>query len=125
MSKKKEYENVFSKMIEVHNNEVVPFIKQFQRYGALKISRQRCLLKRDKIEESDGKYIDTEHFTEYLLLNKFIFDLLDKETKTLCTDLFKSNNKDNIIISASIVYNLIESKKTELIENNNKLNEKL
>lgn len=115
MAKKKEYNNVFAKMMEYHNNEVVPFIKTIYKYGPIKVSKRRVLQLRDSIENTDKSWISVEYLNEYLVLNKFILDQLDESVKSDALSMLKKD-KDNIIIRANVLYNLIESKKKEIEE---------
>lgn len=112
---KKEYENISAKMIEYHNS-IVPFVRSIQSYGPVKISRSRTLQLRDQLEEGNHRYLKYDHnfIIEYLVLNKFILDLLDKEEYNTCLSLLNSNNQDNMILGASIIYNLVEAKKEEI-----------
>lgn len=117
--KEKEYSNIFAIMIEHHNNVIVPFLKNtLNNSGTIKISWRRCLQKRDNLE-SDNEYRwyedGHEYFDEYLLLNKFILDLLDKDQVKTLLDM-KNSDDSNIIMAAYTLYNLIEDKKKEIIE---------
>lgn len=116
--KEKEYSNIFAIMIEHHNNVIVPFLKNTLNSGNIKISWRRCLQKRDNLE-SDNEYrwyeSGHEYFDEYLLLNKFILDLLDKDQVKTLLDM-KNSDDSNITIAAHTLYNLIEDKKKEIIE---------
>lgn len=124
--KKKEYNNIFAKMVHLHNIETSPFIKKLKS-GSLKINQTRVFvdLKRLEVEdESLGKcYKQRQYFYEYLLMNQFIIQFINQDEFNTCINLLhNSNYKDqsNMIISAHLVYDMIENKKLEII---NKLNE--
>ena len=116
--KEKEYSNIFAIMIEHHNNVIVPFLKNTLNSGNIKISWRRCLQKRDNLEsEKEESWYENgyEYFDEYLLLNKFILDLLDKDQVKTLLDM-KNSDDSNITMAAHTLYNLIEDKKKEIIE---------
>ncbi len=124
--KKKEYSNIFAKMIVLHNEETSPFIKELKS-GSLKIRKNNIHLDLNRLESEDEKlgncYNHKEYFYEYLLMNRFLIQFIDKKSYKECLDLLhNSDYRDlsNMIISANIVYNLIEEKKLEIIS---KLNE--
>lgn len=116
-----DFSNIFSKMIFQHNTETVPFLKLI-RSRSVKIRSQRILLDVDRLENgnSDRVWNIEEYLTEFLLLNKFILDLLDKVEINSCLELVRTKDKSNIIIGASMLYSLIEAKKEEI---KSKLNE--
>jgi hypothetical protein len=121
MRKKKEYQNISAKMIQYHNEEVVPLVRKLKSYGPLKISRVRTLLLRDKLEDDEKNIKYVHDFSiEYILLNKFIIDLIPKEEINNCFDLLQSPDESNKIIASHLIYNLVEEKKKEIKE---KLNE--
>lgn len=117
--KEKKYTNIFAIMIEHHNNVIVPFLKNtLNNSGTIKISWRRCLQKRDNLEsEENNRWWESghEYFDEYLLLNKFILDLLDKDQVKTLLDM-KDLDDSNITMVAHTLYNLIEDKKKEIIE---------
>lgn len=116
---KKEYNNVFSVMMEYHNNIVVPFIKTFNNaWGGFRIKSRRCISRRDQLEK-DNPYInyqDLEHMYEYILMNNFIVQFLNQEEYNKCLSLTRSGDQSNIIIGANLLYKMIEDKKLEIQE---------
>ena len=120
MNKDKEYSNILATMIDYHNREAVPFLKYLNggRSSRIKIKGKRRLLVKDALEE--GKYdYDLNALHEYLLLNKFIIDILGDEVKALIdivNNHYEKRDTSNLIISAHTLYNLIEDKKKEIIE---------
>lgn len=117
MSKpKKEYNNVFSVMMEYHNNTVVPFIKTFNIWGQFKIKSRRCISRRDELENDNRNihYLDLEYMYEYILMNNFIVQFLNQEEYNRCLSLTRSGDQSNIIIGANLLYKMIEDKKLEI-----------
>lgn len=118
---KKEYQNIFSKMIVHHNEEVVPFMKIINS-KAFKISNNRILKKLELMEEKGGKYVRTNNFLwEYLLMNKFILEMLSVNERDNCLELL-NKGAENQIIGAYALYSLIENKKIEIL---NKLKDEI
>lgn len=115
---KKEYNNVFSVMMEYHNNTVVPFIKTFNTWGGFRIKSRRCISRRDQLENDNSKvhWQDLEHMYEYILMNNFIVQFLDQEEYDKCLTLTRSGDQANIIIGANLLYKMIEDKKLEIQE---------
>lgn len=113
---KKEYINVFSKMIEHHNNDIVSLLKRLRRFQTLKIGNRRILNERDSFENQDNCIlIGYRHLCEYCITNNFIFKLLLKSELDSCFELINSPEKENILIGCNMLYNLIELKKTEIL----------
>lgn len=115
-----DYENIFSKMIFLHNTETVPFLKELNS-SSVKIRKQRILLDIGRLErgELSEVYNIREYFSEYLLMNKFIVGFLDQAVYKNCLELIYSNtyrDNSNLIIAANMLYTLIEDKKKEIIE---------
>jgi len=82
----KEYENIYAKMLLQHNEEIVPFLKEIgSRSINIKWQRQNRALER--LEEGKNQYIQVNFLHEYLLMNKFIVQLLDVEEYKNCLDL--------------------------------------
>lgn len=109
---KKEYENIFASMIEHHNSETVPFIKSLFQ-GTIKISGRRILSLQQLLEAGEGS-VSIDVLWEYMLMNKFVIDLVDKESYNEVMSLIKTRSKDNVIIGAHALYRLIEDKKQEI-----------
>lgn len=119
MSKqKKEYNNIFAKLIEYHNAEIVPWIKKIddRTYGTIKVSRRRILLMRNKLENDSVVHINKDSLIEYIIFNKPILDFLDRTELDNCMSLINTTNfsSANYLMGASFLYNLIEEKKKEL-----------
>lgn len=117
--KNKEYENIFSKMLQQHNEETVPFLKKLY-CSSIRISSRRVITDLKSLEEGRNVWKSDVYFYEYLLVNKFVIQFLSKEEYSNCLDMIRSGDGDNKLISAHILYTLIEDKKREII---NKLNE--
>jgi hypothetical protein len=119
-----DYNNISAKLIEYHNVEVVPTVKKYLNYGAIKLKRQRVLLQRDRLESDEKpKYGHYDHYkydhnftVEYMIMNKFIIDNLPASDREAFMDLFNDQyNSDNCIIGAHMMYSLVEAKKKEII----------
>jgi len=120
--KKKEYENIFAKIIEHHNTDIRLFLKNINS-GTIKIKNQRCLLLRDRLENRTGEanpkyycYGFEEYVTEYLVCNYFVFTLLDKSIQEEIYTLLKEYDDSNVIIGTNMLYSAIEDKKKEIKE---------
>jgi len=114
MSKKKEYQNVFAKMAETHN-QFVPVLRSLN-LKTVKVRNTRILTLRDTLEHSENILLSVDLLTEYLVLNNYILKFISTEQLDSCYDLIKSKNKDNVVIAANVLYNLIEEKKQEIKE---------
>lgn len=124
MGKKKVYENIFAKMIEHHNKSFVPFFKQLKRLAPspFKISWQRILRVRDSFESNEWDYPSLREswsertITEYIVLNQFFFELLDEKESESAMNLMNSGDENNMYIGASMIYQFIEDKKKEILD---------
>ncbi len=116
---KKEYNNIFAKMCEHHNNDVVPILKSL-KLSTVKIRPRRILNLRDTLEVSEDVSLSIDIFTEYLILNTFVFNIIDKSELQMSYDLINSKIKENVYIGINCIYQLIEAKKEEI---KTKLNE--
>ena len=114
MSKKKEYQNVFAKLAETHN-QFVPVLRSLN-LKTVKVRNTRILTLRDILEYSEDILLPVDLLTEYLVLNNYILKFISTEQLDSCYDLIKSKNKDNVVIAANVLYNLIEEKKQEIKE---------
>ena len=123
---KKEYTNIFARMINQHNTVFVPFFKSIKiTSGPFKLKVQRILNVRDKFEEGRGLWDGSGNrseitqvrnsITEYLILNQFLFSLLDKDKANSAMELIKTNDKDNMHIGAAMIYQFIEDKKIDIL----------
>jgi len=113
MSEKKEYNNIFAKICEHHNNDIVPILKEF-KLSTVKIKPRRILNLRDTLEVEENVSLSIDLFTEYLILNNFIIQFLDKTEYSNSKDLIKSKDKANVFIGINCIYHLIEEKKKEI-----------
>lgn len=113
----KKYNNVFAKMAEQHNKQVVPVLRKLNLFS-VKVRNRRILSKRDELENTEQVSLDYDLLTEYIAINSFILELLDEEQINNCYDLIKTKSKENVLIAASCIYELVETKKKELLENN-------
>ena len=114
---KKKYENVFAKMAEQHNKHTVPILRKLN-LRTVKIRNTRILKLRDVLEHSEDVLLSVDLLTEYIAINSFILELLDQSEINTCYDLIKTKSKENVLIAASCIYELVETKKKELLENN-------
>jgi len=118
MSKKKEYENIFAKIANIHNTEIVSILKNLE-LPSIKVRNRRMLQVIISLENpEDQTCISSELLGEYLVTNSFILTLLNKQELNNCYELLKTKNTANWIIGTNIVYSLVENKKLELIEKN-------
>lgn len=115
MSKQnKEYNNVFAKIAENHNNEIVPILK-YLNLSTVKIRPRRIVSLRDTLEIAEKVSISIDLFTEYIVTNSIIFKLIDQKELYNSFDLIKTKEKSNVFIGINCIYALIEEKKTELL----------
>lgn len=114
---KKKYENVFAKMAEQHNKHTVPILRKLN-LRTVKIRNTRILKLRDVLEHSEDVLLSVNLLTEYIAINSFILELLDQSEINTCYNLIKTKSKENVLIAASCIYELVETKKKELLENN-------
>lgn len=117
MKEKKEYLNVFSNMIQQHNDNVENILKPLKAFS-FKIKCQRVLKDRDEFEGNG--VLNVHHVRgylfEYLISNSFFLKSLNPEELKTFADLILSGNKDNFIMGSYMIYNLIEEKKKCLIQ---------
>ena len=111
--KKKVYENIFAKMAQYHNEEIVPIVRNLN-FSTVKIRNRRILTLRDTLEMSEDVKLSIDLLTEYITTNIFIISLLDKDQVDTCNSLIKTKVKENVIISANMIYTLVEGKKQEI-----------
>lgn len=113
MSKKKEYDNIFAKLCEEHN-KIVPLLRKLN-LRTVKVRNTRILRLRDILEKSEDVGVSVDLLTEYLILNNIVLQLLPVEQTEQCYDLIKSGSKENVIMATAMLYNLVETKKKELL----------
>lgn len=109
---KKQYENVFAKMIEYHNNKISPLLKKMR--GRVKISARRILSMRDTFENSKDILISRDTINNYIITNSFLLELIDEKEINNCIELVNSSNRENIFIGANCIYSLIEETKEKI-----------
>ena len=112
--KKKQYENIFAKIAEHHNNETVPILRKLD-LKTVRIRNTRLLKLRDTLEVSEDVLLSVDLLTEYIATNSFILNLLDKNQLDVCYSLIKSKAKENVVIAANLMYMLVEEKKIEIL----------
>ncbi len=113
--KNKEYENVFAKMCEHHNNEVVPILREL-KLSTIKIRPRRIISLRDTLETSSCITLSIDLFTGYLVSNTYLLNFIDKSELNECYSLIKTKQQSNVLIGISAIYGLIEAKKLEIME---------
>jgi len=114
--KKKEYTNISAKLIEFHNTQIVPFLRELKS-SSIKIRNTRTIKDRNRLEDETFEDLTNYYhdFTiEYLILNKFILDFISKEEYEICINLIKNADPQNKVIGATMIYNLVEAKKEEI-----------
>ena len=118
MKQEKTYENIFAKMLLYHNNETVPFLKSIGS-SSIKIKWRKTWLDLSRLETNDKSALIglplNEYINEYLLMNSFIIKTLDINEYNSCIELIRHKDKDNKLIGAVMIYNLIETKKVDIL----------
>ena len=121
--KKKEFENIFAKILEDHNTGEVPAynsIKWTNSVGrsGIRISPHKKVISRDKIEEEGNVDVWSAKIIirDYVITNSFIYSLASKATKDQAATLIRSNDASNVHIGAAMIYQFIEDKKKEILE---------
>jgi len=117
MSKKKEYNNIFAKIANIHNDDIVPLLKNLDLMS-FKIRNRRILKLRMTLESSEDVLISSDLLSEYIIINSFVLNFINKNELNNCYDLLKTKDKDNFLIGTHMIYSLIEEKKLKLIECN-------
>ncbi len=112
---KKKYENIFAKMAEHHNNDIVPILRNLN-LKTVKVRNQRILKLRDQLEIEEDVLLSIDLFTEYITTNSFVVKFIEKDALVNSYELIKTKSKDNVFIGINCLYTLIEDKKSELIE---------